>query len=150
MSLTDALREVNDSSVVPSCIKKAFNTILDELTTVKQERDRLFRENLILRKKIGISLDTPVTDEDDGHNVVDDHNRSKPEPTTLAHLPDMERETERLRSIVISGVPELSSASIDRRVRYDILSVHNILFHIGVDCLPVSVYYTCARIIEFE
>ncbi|VDO19334.1 unnamed protein product [Heligmosomoides polygyrus] len=103
MSLTDALREVNDSSVVPSCIKNAFNSILDELTTVKQERDRLFRENLILRKKIGISLDAPVTDEDDGHNVVDDHNRSKPEPTTLAHLPDMEREGERLRSVVISG-----------------------------------------------
>ncbi|VDO69909.1 unnamed protein product [Heligmosomoides polygyrus] len=71
-----------------------------EIKTNKDQTLTGYRENLILR----ISLDTPVSDKDDGHNVVDDHNRSKPEPTTPAHLLHMEREAERLRSIVIIAV----------------------------------------------
>ncbi|VDP11790.1 unnamed protein product [Heligmosomoides polygyrus] len=138
VSIADALKEVNDSTAVPLCVKTAFNTMMEELKVVREERDMLFKENLFLRKKLGLPLDLPVGELGD-HDAVDSC-PPRSTPPTVPTQSGAEHEIERRRSIIISGVPELADASIERRVRYDMLSVHNILFHIGVECLPVSVY----------
>ncbi|VDO21292.1 unnamed protein product [Heligmosomoides polygyrus] len=100
--LTDALKEVNESPAVPACVKNASNSLVDELTSLKRERDKL----------LGIAAVQPTD----------------------------ERDLERLRSVVISGIPELDSTDIESRVRYDFFSVGNVLFHIEVECLLVTVY----------
>ncbi|KAK6050531.1 hypothetical protein COOONC_11964 [Cooperia oncophora] len=49
-------------------------------------------------------------------------------------------ESERLRSLVIAGVPELKDSVVMNRLCYDYNSVLNILAHLDIECLPVSVY----------
>ncbi|WKY07163.1 hypothetical protein Q1695_006964 [Nippostrongylus brasiliensis] len=56
-SLEDVLKELNNSTDVPICVKKAFAKFLVEFQTVVRERDDLREENRLLRKKMGIPDD---------------------------------------------------------------------------------------------
>lgn len=49
-------------------------------------------------------------------------------------------EFERRRSVVIYGIPELSSFSATDRALHDLSHVTSILSHLDVECLPCSVY----------
>ncbi|VDP17168.1 unnamed protein product [Heligmosomoides polygyrus] len=135
--LTDSLKEVNESAAVPACVKNAFNSLVVELTSLKRERDKLLEENQILRSRLGLRPGSSV--HDTVADVPDDGQGSRSIRTTAVQPTD-ERDLKRLQSIVINGIPELDSTDIESRVRYDFLSVRNILFHIGVECLPVTVY----------
>ncbi|KAK6045341.1 hypothetical protein COOONC_17154, partial [Cooperia oncophora] len=93
--LEDAMREVNTSTMVPDCVKNAFNSVIHELIDIRQERDKLRQENLLLRQKLEHSnTSSPITN------------------------PDCV-ESERLRSLVIAGVPELDDSLIRNRLFYD-------------------------------
>ncbi|VDP51356.1 unnamed protein product [Heligmosomoides polygyrus] len=60
--LTDALKEVNKSPALPACVKNAFNSLVDELTSLKRERDKLLEENQILLRRLGLRPDSSVHD----------------------------------------------------------------------------------------
>lgn len=49
-------------------------------------------------------------------------------------------EVERLRSLIVGGVPELKSFNTRERVSYGFQSACNVLDFLGVECNPVSVY----------
>lgn len=129
--LDDVMREVNASSLVPDCVKAAFSTLIRELGDVKAERDKLREENLILRQKLGIAPDVPLASAE----PIIDH----PVNSVRSDFIDCQ-ESERRRSLVIAGVPELRECSIRRKLFYDNNSVLNILEFLNVDCLPVAVY----------
>ncbi|KAK6009730.1 hypothetical protein OSTOST_25314, partial [Ostertagia ostertagi] len=123
--LEDVMREVNASSLVPDCVKAALNTLIKELSEVKLERDQLRQENLILRQKLGLAPDVPLSSTEP---IVD-----QPVNTIRSDVIDCQ-ESER------PGVPELKECSIRRKLFYDNNSVLNILEYLDVDCLPVAVY----------
>ncbi|VDL82280.1 unnamed protein product [Nippostrongylus brasiliensis] len=142
--MVSALKHVNESTKVPACVKDVLNALVDELISVRKERDQLLKENLALRRKFGIPSELPISAIDsvtasdqpaESMMPMDPRSTSK----DVRHDNDF-RELERKRSIVISGVPELKSSHAGERAWYDLLSVRNVLAHIGVQCIPVSVY----------
>ncbi|KAK6045707.1 endonuclease/exonuclease/phosphatase family protein, partial [Cooperia oncophora] len=101
--LEDAMREVNTSALVPDCVKNAFNSLIHELIDIREERDKLRQENLLLRQKLGITPDVPLSEAE-----------PKVEHSTTSS-PVIIRdciESERLRSLVIAGVPELKDSVV--------------------------------------
>lgn len=131
--LEDAIRDLNDSTQVPECVKMAFNSLVKELSLVRQERDKLREENLALRMRLGISPNSDLTPSPLS-SMSNDH---------VAHAPINKvdcGESERLRSVIISGIPEKSSSNIRERVLYDHRSVMNVLLHLNIECVPVAVY----------
>lgn len=130
VSIADALREINDFIAVSLCVNTAFNSMMQELKIVREERDTLCEKNLSLRQKLGLPLGLADHDAVDGFPP-------RSTPSTVPRQSVAKNEMERRRSIIISEVPELGDVSIERRVRYD---VHNILFHKFVDCLSIGVY----------
>lgn len=143
--LDAAIRELIESTTVPDCVKNAFTRIVEEFSLVRQERDKLLQENLLLRRRLGISPGAPVSSVFDAAPAgnPDQFNPPPSQSPSIGREPDFHspcQESERRRSIIISGIPELDSPSIASRVCYDFLSVRNVVFHLDIDCLPVSVY----------
>ena len=115
-------------------MKKVLNALVEQLSTlslafenVTAERDRLAAENEELRERL--------------QRMESANNRTPrtPLPATSSHDPDC-HETERLRSVVIEGVPECRSPYMRDRLRYDYDSALNVLDYLGVECHPTSVY----------
>ncbi|WKY12229.1 hypothetical protein Q1695_003650 [Nippostrongylus brasiliensis] len=59
--LVSALKHVNESTKVPACVKDVLNALVDELISVRKERDQLLKENLALRRKFGIPSELPIS-----------------------------------------------------------------------------------------
>ncbi|RCN33118.1 hypothetical protein ANCCAN_21061 [Ancylostoma caninum] len=121
--LQGSINEVNASSQVPKCVKNALNHLLEEIAKLRNENDDLRKENSDLREKLRIAESKLSEQRSDSveKNSLSDHFG-----TSDFH------ESERLRSIVISGVPELESAFIRDKL--------HILAHLNVECFPVAVY----------
>ncbi|RCN43961.1 hypothetical protein ANCCAN_10076 [Ancylostoma caninum] len=129
--LQGSINEVNASSQVPKCVKNALNHLLEEISKLRNENDNLRKENSDLREKLRIAESKLSEQRSDS---VEKNSLSEHSSTSDFH------ESERLRSIVISGVPELESAFIRDKLQYDFDSVLNILAHLNVECFPVAVY----------
>ncbi|EYC34646.1 hypothetical protein Y032_0001g74 [Ancylostoma ceylanicum] len=130
LSLEEAMEQLNASPRVPDCIKKAFGSLVNELSSVRQERDQLREENRLLREQLSLSH----TSKQFSTQSTVDHVPLSPSPLLDCH------ETERLRSIVIAGIPESKSPVLRDRLEYDYSSVMNVLFHLDIQCYPVAIY----------
>ncbi|KAL6742477.1 hypothetical protein ANCDUO_15803 [Ancylostoma duodenale] len=137
LDLKNAVEEVNRTKGVPKCVKKVLTSFAEQLSSlslafdrVSSERDRLALENQNLRNRL-----RQFEAESDRSPPKKLTNRSSSQP----HASNDYHENERLRSIVISGIPE-HSGRISNRMNYDFESVCNVLFHIGVECWPTNVY----------
>ncbi|EYC27267.1 hypothetical protein Y032_0009g618 [Ancylostoma ceylanicum] len=129
--LQHSIKEVNASTQVPKCVKTALNHLLDELAKLRSENDELKKENSDLREKLRIAeskLSEQITS-----------SVEKTSPSANCASSDF-HESERLRSIVISGVPELESPIIRDQLQHDFDRVLSILTHLSVECFPVAVY----------
>ncbi|WKY06183.1 hypothetical protein Q1695_006409 [Nippostrongylus brasiliensis] len=133
-NMEDVMRQLNDSVAVPVCVKVAINMLVEELSMVKKETDKLYEENIYLRWKIGMSPDTPLSSDFDASiaPVAVSQNSSAMKCDGSSY-----QETERRRPILISGIMDIDSPAVADRVRYDYLSVRNVLVHLDVDCAPV-------------
>lgn len=117
------MRQLDDSAAVPACVKVVINLLAEEIAALKLERDKLYEENAILRRKLGIPSDIPIV------SIVSEIDApSVPvHASSTAGLRNCDgsscyQEIERRRSVVISGIPELDSTSVSDRVRCDYLS----------------------------
>ncbi|KAL6735338.1 hypothetical protein Aduo_005788 [Ancylostoma duodenale] len=52
LSLEEVIEQLYASLRVPECIKKAFGSLVSELSSVRQERDQLREENRLLREQL--------------------------------------------------------------------------------------------------
>lgn len=129
--LHTSIKEVNASSQVPKCVKNALNHLLEEVAKLRNENDDLRKENSLLREKLRIA-ENKLSEQ--GVNSVGKN------PPSVQSVPIDFYESERQRSIVISGVPELNSETVRGKLQYDFDSVLNILEHLNVECFPVAVY----------
>ncbi|VDL74604.1 unnamed protein product [Nippostrongylus brasiliensis] len=126
-SMDQVLKQINDSVSVPDCLKIAINILVEELSLVKLERDKLYEENLTLRRQLGLRSD------DGNVAMVASTNRDSSDPVSVSSgtrnsFPDGStccQEIERRRSVIICGIPELDSSSIQARVRYDYLMLES-------------------------
>ncbi|VDL86420.1 unnamed protein product, partial [Nippostrongylus brasiliensis] len=138
-SMDQVLKQINDSVSVPDCLKIAINILVEELSSVKLERDKLYEENLTLRRQLGLHSD------DGNVAMVASTNRDSSDPVSVSSgtrnsFPDGStccQEIERRRSVILCGIPELDSSSIQARVRYDYLSARNVI-------LPASYFQRMA------
>ncbi|KAL6736047.1 hypothetical protein Aduo_006437 [Ancylostoma duodenale] len=131
LSLEDAMQQLNASPLVPDCIKWAFGSLVNELRTVRQERDQLREENRLLREQLAMSQHSTPSEQSSVDPLA-----HKSEPHSLINC----RESERQRSIIIAGIPESKNSFLKDRLQYDYSSVMNVLYHLNVECYPLSVY----------
>ncbi|EYB88738.1 hypothetical protein Y032_0242g3424 [Ancylostoma ceylanicum] len=131
LSLEDAMQQLNSSPLVPDCIKWAFGSLVNELKSVRLERDQLREENRLLREQLAISQHSTPSKQSSVDPLA-----FKSEPHSLPNC----HESERLRSIVIAGIPESKKRFLKDRLQYDYSSVMNVLYHLNIECYPVSIY----------
>ncbi|KAL6723803.1 hypothetical protein Aduo_018770 [Ancylostoma duodenale] len=140
-SLEDVMDELNNSADVSVCVKRAFAKFMVEFQTVVRERDDLREENQLLRKKLCIPDDLDVRSDSfvsfpnlsqESHVQLD--TSSFPPSSVDPH------EFERSRSVIISGIPELRTDNIARKLKYDYESVLNVIHHLKLECFPTAVY----------
>ncbi|VDO89311.1 unnamed protein product [Heligmosomoides polygyrus] len=128
VSIADALREINDFIAVSLCVNTAFNSMMQELKIVREERDTLCEKNLSLRQKLGLPLGLADHDAVDGFPP-------RSTPSTVPRQSVAKNEMERRRSIIISEVPELGDVSIERRFRKPKLKGNeNYTIYVGTKC----------------
>ncbi|EYC30629.1 hypothetical protein Y032_0005g2760 [Ancylostoma ceylanicum] len=126
-----SIKEVNASTQVPKCVKNALNHLLEEVAKLRNENDELRKENSDLREKLRIA-ESKLSEQ--STESVDKNPPSACSASTDFH------ESERLRSIVISGVPELESPILRDKLQSDFDRVVSILTHLNIGCFPVAVY----------
>ncbi|EYB82763.1 hypothetical protein Y032_0352g3284 [Ancylostoma ceylanicum] len=140
-SLEVVMEEVNNSAEVPLCVKRALAKFMAELQSVVRERDDLREENRILRKKFGIPEDLDVRSDNFASFPYPSQERSV-QLNDLSVPPNSvdPHEFERRRSVIISGIPELRTGNIARKLNYDYDSVLNVIHHLKAECFPTAVY----------
>lgn len=106
--------------------------LVKEMESVQQRNNELQNENSVLLTEIG-SLRSQLSNKPTASVPISD---SSP-PAAPAVPCD---ETERRRSIVVSGVPENFSVVASSRVLHDFARVREIFDFLQVDCHPVCVY----------
>ncbi|VDO69067.1 unnamed protein product [Heligmosomoides polygyrus] len=74
-SLEEVLRDLNESTDVPSCVKFALNAMVAELEKVQLERDKLRDENKELRRRLGISPDDELNSTSVANDLSSDERR---------------------------------------------------------------------------
>uniref|UniRef100_A0A7I4YG34 Transposase_22 domain-containing protein n=1 Tax=Haemonchus contortus TaxID=6289 RepID=A0A7I4YG34_HAECO len=135
--LQEQVEAITKSSRIADGIKKVITAITRELQSLRLENIEL-RQELDCVRKLVPRESSPVTSVD---TVSQDRGRTASgsvPASTEAGLPY--QEVERLRSVVISGVPEEKNQSTRRRLSYDYASVCNILDFLGIECNPMCVY----------
>lgn len=129
-SLSKELQEqltLSKSVRVPVVVRKIIDAMAREISSLRSENDRLKLEVSVLSSKCMANCsDQPVTEKTA---------TEVPERTPLSY-----EEVERLRSVIIGGVPELKSSNTRERVSYDYQSACNVLDFLGVECNPISAY----------
>lgn len=125
--LQDQLAELSKSVRVPVVVRKIIDAMAREISSLRSENDRLKLEVSALSSKSTANCVEQTVTEITAAEV--------PEKSPLSY-----EEVERLRSVIIGGVPELKSSNTRERVSYDFQSSCNVLDFLGVECNPVSVY----------
>ncbi|KIH68426.1 hypothetical protein ANCDUO_01239 [Ancylostoma duodenale] len=128
------VQEIMRSTRVVECVRKVIAAITHELTLCRKENEELRGELEILRSNIPAEPDSVETQPE----MVADSQCPPPSSPPVLNLPY--HEVERLRSVVISGIPELNSPRTKDRVNYDCECVCKILDYLNIECDPVSVY----------
>lgn len=100
-------------------LKRVNNDLVQEVTQLRNENSSLKRELSLIKS--------------DPNSVCTQNSVTLSNVSTDADL-------ERKRSIVISGIPELSCPSALAKVCHDVNCTTDILDFLNVECLPVSVY----------
>ncbi|KAL6726915.1 hypothetical protein Aduo_008843 [Ancylostoma duodenale] len=130
LSLEEAMEQLYASPRVPECIKKTFGSLVNELSSVRQERDQLREENRLLREQLSLS-----------HASKQCSTQSTVDRETLSPSPHLDcHETEGLRSTLIAGISERKSSFLKQELEYDYSNVMNVLFHLDIQCYPVAIY----------
>lgn len=136
--LVNVVKEVNDSTGIPECVKRLLLAITSQLSAVLSENASL-RSQLEDIAKENERLKQQLRSYEDNPRVV-----NVPPAVVPPSNPQMENasysEVERRRSVVIGNIPECRSEFLRDRRQYDFESVVNILSHLDVDCFPVTVY----------
>ncbi|VDL80698.1 unnamed protein product [Nippostrongylus brasiliensis] len=157
--LTTAIEAVAASADVPDCLKKVLMAIVVNLNKVMANKDKeiseLRIENDHLRKQLSLLEDKlsvahsqsmnlnscfPPIDTASSKTGVESIVNDPPNSTFFRESCNQCSESERLRSLVFIGVPELHSLSNRDRIDHDLNGVRDILDFLHVQCDPVTVY----------
>lgn len=125
--LQDQLKELSKSARVPVVVRKVLDAMAREISALRGENERLKQELSAVSNK----CDQKALEPSSPNGAIADVPAKSPLPF---------EEVERLRSVVVGGVPELKSANTRERVAYDYQSACNIFDFLGVECNPVTVY----------
>ncbi|XGW34434.1 hypothetical protein V3C99_018374 [Haemonchus contortus] len=135
--LQEQVEAITKSSRIADGIKRVITAITRELQSLRLENIGL-RQELDSVRKLVPRESPPVTSVDTTSGDRGLTASGSVPASTEAGLPY--HEMERLRSVVISGVPEVKSQSTRERLSYDYASVCNILDFLGIECNPMCVY----------
>ncbi|EYC13950.1 hypothetical protein Y032_0042g620 [Ancylostoma ceylanicum] len=137
-SVVDQLQNLAGDGNIPSYMRLVIDMLLDtkrEMMEINRRSCEILEENKKLREenfKLMQKIEVLLRPNDVTTNVSAQH----PESDYNSVVED----SERLRSVVLSGVPESNANSSVERAHHDMICIHQILDFLNVECLPSAVY----------
>ncbi|XGW14266.1 hypothetical protein V3C99_000529 [Haemonchus contortus] len=151
--IRNAIRQLNDDDSIPAYVKTLFNYVLDyadQMDAVIGRYKELEGEVRNLKCDFAKMIQSSGVDASillSTNNVNSDGNLNSVNPSSAvgnaiekADLSHLIEEKERLRSVVISNMPELSNPSAVARGIHDGNYLRNVLDFLSIECSPQAFY----------
>ncbi|VDO42861.1 unnamed protein product [Haemonchus placei] len=136
--LQDAINLLSSDTTVPAHLNTIIGHLLDsvmrkdrELEMLRKRDSELIAENNKLKEEIKVLKSSLAT------SLANHSHSDSSEPT---RQPNSCEESERARSVVVSGLAECTDSNVTARLNYDIDCVKKLFSYLDVECMPVTCY----------